>query len=88
MSLPPIPDRETVPGVSVNIQDLLRDKPPVMVLDMGLGSREQSLPVADSSVMALCRDPLTICAKALPMNLADSPETPISHAVAPFSEER
>ena len=30
------------------IQDLLRDKPPVMVLDMGLGSREQSLPVRDS----------------------------------------
>jgi hypothetical protein len=29
------------------IQDLLRDKPPVMVLDMGLGSREQSLPAHD-----------------------------------------
>jgi hypothetical protein len=30
------------------IQDLLRDKPPVMVLDMGLGSREQGFPVHDS----------------------------------------
>ena len=29
------------------IQDLLRDKPPVMVLDMGLGSREQGFPVHD-----------------------------------------
>ena len=29
------------------IQDLLRDPPPVMVLDMGLGSREQSLPAFD-----------------------------------------
>lgn len=30
------------------IQDLLRDKPPVMVLDMGLGSRLQGFPVHDS----------------------------------------
>lgn len=29
------------------IQDLLRDPPPVMVLDMGLGSREQNLPAHD-----------------------------------------
>ena len=27
------------------IQDLLRDKPPVMILDMGLGSREQGFSV-------------------------------------------
>lgn len=37
--------------MSISIQDLLRDKPPVMVLDMGLGSREQSLPVHDSEPM-------------------------------------
>jgi len=30
------------------IQDLVRDKPPVMVLDMGLGSRLQGFPVRDS----------------------------------------
>jgi len=30
------------------IQDLLRDKPPVMIYDMGLGSREQSLPAHDT----------------------------------------
>jgi hypothetical protein len=35
--------------MSNTIQHLLRDKPPVMVLDMGLGSREQSLPVHDST---------------------------------------
>ena len=29
------------------IQDLLRDKPPVMFLDMGLGSRNQSQPAHD-----------------------------------------
>ena len=34
--------------MSNRIQDLLRDKPPVMVLDMGLGSRLQSLPAHDS----------------------------------------
>ena len=33
------------------IQDLLRDKPPVMVLDMGLGSREQGFPVHDTEPM-------------------------------------
>ena len=33
------------------IQDLLRDKPPVMVLDMGLGSRLQGFPVHDSEPM-------------------------------------
>jgi hypothetical protein len=33
------------------IQDLLRDPPPMMILDMGLGSREQSLPVHDSKPM-------------------------------------
>jgi hypothetical protein len=38
-------------NVSNLIQDLLRDKPPVMVFDMGLGSREQSLPVHDSEPM-------------------------------------
>jgi hypothetical protein len=27
------------------IQDLLRDRPPVMILDMGLGSREESLAI-------------------------------------------
>jgi len=37
--------------VSNFIQDLLRDKPPVMVLDMGLGSREQGFPVHDSEPM-------------------------------------
>ena len=30
------------------IQGMLRDPPPSMVLDMGLGSREQSMPVHDS----------------------------------------
>jgi hypothetical protein len=34
--------------VSNIIQDLLRDPPPTMILDMGLGSREQSLPIHDS----------------------------------------
>lgn len=34
--------------MSNSIQDLLRDKPPVMVLDMGLGSRLQGFPVHDS----------------------------------------
>jgi hypothetical protein len=34
--------------LSISIQDLLRDKPPVMVLDMGLGSRLQGFPVHDS----------------------------------------
>lgn len=29
------------------IQYLLRDPPPMMILDMGLGSREQSLPAHD-----------------------------------------
>ena len=33
------------------IRDLLRDKPPVIVLDMGLGSREQGFPVRDSEPM-------------------------------------
>ena len=41
MTIPPIPDHRRIPPVSNFIQDLLRDKPPVMVLDMGLGSREQ-----------------------------------------------
>ena len=43
------------------IQDLLRDKPPVMVLDMGLGSREQSLPAHDSepvAAIAIIGDPV------------------------------
>ena len=31
--------------MSNTIQDLLRDKPPVMILDMGLGSREQGFSV-------------------------------------------
>ena len=33
------------------IQLLIRDKPPVMVLDMGLGSRLQGFPVHDSEPM-------------------------------------
>lgn len=33
------------------IRDLLRDKPPVMVLDMGLGSRLQGFPVHDTEPM-------------------------------------
>ena len=33
------------------IQDLLRDPPLTLILDMGLGSREQSLPVHDSEPM-------------------------------------
>jgi hypothetical protein len=45
------------------IRDLLRDKPPVMVLDMGLGSREQSLPVHDGEpvrvVGGIAADPIT-----------------------------
>lgn len=39
------------------IQDLLRDKPPVMVLDMGLGSREQGFVVQTPKrvpVTAIC----------------------------------
>jgi len=34
--------------MSKTIQDMLRDPPIVMILDMGLGSREQSLPVQGS----------------------------------------
>ncbi len=45
------------------IQDLLRDKPPVMVLDMGLGSREQSMPAHDSEpvrvIAGIIADPVT-----------------------------
>ena len=48
MSLPPIPDHRRIPNLGNFIQDLLRDPPPVMILDMGLGSREQSLPAHDS----------------------------------------
>ena len=33
--------------MSALIRDLLRDKPPVMVLDMGLGSRLQNMPAHD-----------------------------------------
>lgn len=38
------------------IQNLLRDTPPVMVLDMGLGSREQSLPAHDSEPVRVIAD--------------------------------
>ena len=44
--------------MSKTIQDMLRDPPIVMILDMGLGSREQSLPVQSSkSATALPADP-------------------------------
>jgi hypothetical protein len=33
--------------LSNTIQDLLRDPPLTMILDMGLGSREQNLPAHD-----------------------------------------
>lgn len=39
--------------MSALIQDLLRDKPPVMVLDMGLGSRLQGFPVRDREPVEL-----------------------------------
>lgn len=45
MSLPPIPDHRRIPSLGNFIQDLLRDRPPVMILDMGLGSREESLAI-------------------------------------------
>lgn len=41
MTVPPIPDHRRIPTLNNFIQDLLRDPPPVMILDMGLGSREQ-----------------------------------------------
>ena len=48
--------------MSTFIQDLLRDKPPVMVLDMGLGSREQGFPVHDREpvrvIGAVAADPI------------------------------
>ena len=47
MSLPPIPATRVIPALGSAIQDLLRDPPPVMIFDMGLGSREQSLPAGD-----------------------------------------
>ena len=51
MTLPPIPDHKRIPNLGNFIQDLLRDPPPVMILDMGLGSREQSLPAHDPEPM-------------------------------------
>jgi hypothetical protein len=53
MTVPPIPDHRRIPPLSNFIQDLLRDKPPVMVLDMGLGSREQGFPVHDGEPLAV-----------------------------------
>lgn len=44
------------------IQDLLRDPPPVMVLDMGLGSRRQSLPAHDSEPVRV----MGVASSALP----------------------
>jgi len=48
MSFPPIPADQRIPVLSHIIQDHFRDPPLVMDLDMGRGSREQSLPVHDS----------------------------------------
>jgi hypothetical protein len=47
MTVPPVPDHKRIPSLSNFIQDLLRNPPPVMRLDMGLGSREQSQPAHD-----------------------------------------
>ena len=47
MTLPPTPDHERIPSLSNAIQNLLSDPPTTMILDMGLGSREQSLPIHD-----------------------------------------
>ena len=44
--------------MSKTVQDMLRDPPIVMILDMGLGSREQSLPVQSSkSALATPAEP-------------------------------
>ena len=51
MTVPPIPDHRRIPPLSDLIRDPLRDKPPVMVLDMGLGRWEQGIPVHDSEPM-------------------------------------
>ena len=53
--------------MSAVIRDLLRDKPPVMVLDMGLGSRQQGFPVHDSEpvevIAIIAADPIVPDAK-------------------------
>lgn len=56
------------------IQDLLRDKPPVMVLDMGLGSREQSLPAHDSEPVRV----IGIAGAPLPGTAATAADNDIS----------
>jgi hypothetical protein len=43
-----VPDDRKIPTLSNAIQDLLREPQPTLFLDMGQGSREQSLPVAVS----------------------------------------
>lgn len=49
VTVPPVPDCRRIPSLSNAIQDLLRDPPTEMNLDMELGGREQSLPVPDAS---------------------------------------
>ena len=61
MRVPPNPDRKRIPLLSNSIQDLLRDKPPVMVLDMGLGSRLQGF-VARPPRRAYDSEPLRVIA--------------------------
>jgi hypothetical protein len=53
VSLPPIPDYRRIPSVSNAVQDLLREPEAAMFLDMGQGSREQSMPVHDSEVVCV-----------------------------------
>jgi hypothetical protein len=51
LTLPPVPDSQLIPSLGHFIQNLLRDPPPTMILDMGLGSREQSPPAYDPEPM-------------------------------------
>jgi len=50
--------------VSNAIQELLREPRPSLFLDMGQGSREQSLPVGDDPSAARCDAPASVALAA------------------------